>query len=89
MFSKAFFILVLSFILFTTISSAQEQVVYKEVNATKLLMDVYYPEKIDSSKIYPAMVFFFGGGWVSGDISQFINQAKYFSKRGVVCFLVD
>jgi acetyl esterase/lipase len=89
MFSKAFFILILSFILFSTISSAQEQVVYKEVNATKLLMDVYYPEKIDSSKVYPAMVFFFGGGWVSGDVSQFINQANYFSKRGMVCFLVD
>ena len=89
MFSKPFFTLVFSFIFLSTISSAQEQVVYKEVNATKLLMDVYYPEKIDSSKRYPAMVFFFGGGWVSGERSQFINQAKYFSKRGLICFLVD
>ena len=78
-----------SYILLSTICSAQEQIVYKEVNATKLLMDVYYPEKIDSSKAYPAMVFFFGGGWVSGDRYQFINQAKYFSKRGLICFLVD
>ncbi len=89
MFSKAFFILIFCFIFLSTICSAQEQVVYKEVNATKLLMDVYYPEKIDSSKRYPAMVFFFGGGWVSGERSQFINQAKYFSKRGLICFLVD
>ena len=89
MFSKPFFTLVFSFIFLSTISSAQEQVVYKEVNATKLLMDVYDPEKIDSSKRYPAMVFFFGGGWVSGERSQFINQAKYFSKRGLICFLVD
>lgn len=89
MFSKTFFILVCSFILLITICSAQEQVVYKEINDTKLLMEVHYPEKIDSSKAYPAMVFFFGGGWVGGDISQFINQAKHFSKRGVVCFLVD
>jgi acetyl esterase/lipase len=89
MFSKTFFISVCSFILLVTICSAQEQVVYKEINDTKLLMEVHYPEKIDSSKAYPAMVFFFGGGWVGGDISQFINQAKHFSKRGVVCFLVD
>lgn len=89
MFSKTFFILVCSCILLGNICSAQEQVVYKEVNATKLLMDVYYPEKIDTSKVYPTMVFFFGGGWVSGDRSQFVNQAKYFSKRGLICFLVD
>ena len=69
--------------------SAQEQIVFKEINATKLLMDVYYPEKMDSSKVYPAMVFFFGGGWSGGDRSQFINHAKYFSKRGLICFLVD
>ena len=89
MLSKAFFILLLTCILITTIGSAQEQVVYKEINSTKLLMDVYYPEKMDSSKVYPAMVFFFGGGWSGGDRSQFINHAKYFSKRGLICFLVD
>jgi acetyl esterase len=89
MFSRAFLILISSLILISTFSSAQEQIVYKEINTTKLLMDVYYPKNIDSSKVYPAMVFFFGGGWVSGDVSQFINQANYFSKRGMVCFLVD
>jgi len=89
MFSRAFLILISSLILISTFSSAQEQIVYKEINATKLLMDVYYPKNIDSSKVYPAMVFFFGGGWVSGDVSQFINQANYFSKRGLICFLVD
>jgi acetyl esterase len=89
MFSKAIFTLTLSFILLSSISSAQEQVIYKETSGTTLMMDVYHPEKIDSSKVYPAMVFFFGGGWVSGDRFQFINQAKYFSKRGLICFLVD
>ena len=89
MFSRALFILISSLIFINTIGSAQEQVVYKEVNATKLMMDVYCPDKIDSSKVYPAMVFFFGGGWVGGDRFQFINQAKYFSKRGLIWFLVD
>ena len=89
MISKAFFIFLSSLILLSTTSSEQEQVVYKQVNGSKLFMDVYYPEKVDSSKVYPAMVFFFGGGWVGGDRFQFINQAKYFSKRGLICFLVD
>ncbi|WP_157493816.1 alpha/beta hydrolase [Draconibacterium sediminis] len=52
-------------------------------------MEVIYPEKVDSAKACPAMVFFFGGGWIGGDRSQFLNHAKYFSKRGLVCFLVD
>jgi len=89
MFSKKIFTLLFSFILLNSVGSAQEQLVYKEINSTKLLMDVYYPEKMDSSKVYPAMVFFFGGGWSGGDRSQFINHAKYFSKRGLICFLVD
>ena len=52
-------------------------------------MQVYSPKLIDSSKNHPAMVFFFGGGWSSGDKTQFINHAMYFSQRGIICFLVD
>jgi len=68
---------------------SQEQILYKQIDTTKLFMEVFYPEKVDSSKSYPAMVFFFGGGWIGGDRSHFLNHAKYFSKRGLVCFLVD
>ncbi|EAR00004.1 lipase, putative esterase [Maribacter sp. HTCC2170] len=52
-------------------------------------MEVYSPEQIETSKEYSAMVFFFGGGWKGGDRSHFLNHAKYFSKRGIICFLVD
>lgn len=68
---------------------SQEQILYKQIDTTKLFMEVLYPEKVDSTKAYPAMVFFFGGGWTGGDRSHFLNHAKYFSKRGLVCFLVD
>lgn len=78
------------FIIFSiSTSNAQQHILYKEINSTKLYVDVYFPEKINPTKKYPAMVFFFGGGWIEGDRSQFINQAKYFSKRGIVCFLMD
>jgi acetyl esterase/lipase len=73
----------------STVCSAQELVLYKQVDATKLYLEVHTPEGFDASKNYPAMVFFFGGGWNGGDRTHFINQAKYFSKRGIVCFLAD
>jgi acetyl esterase/lipase len=68
---------------------SQEQIMYKQIDASQLVMKVYYPEKIDAKKQYPAMVFFFGGGWNKGDINQFEPHAKYFAKRGIVCFLAD
>ena len=71
------------------IGIAQEEILYKRVDTTQLFLEVYYPPKMDSAKTYPAMVFFFGGGWVGGNRDQFLNQAKYFAKRGMVCFLAD
>ncbi|RAI91376.1 alpha/beta hydrolase [Algoriphagus yeomjeoni] len=71
------------------ISVAQESFIYKELDTTKLFMEVYYPEQMVNKENYPALVFFFGGGWNSGSRSQFEHQADYFSKRGIVCFLID
>lgn len=68
---------------------SQEQISYKQIDSTKLFMEVYYPETIEKEKKYPAMVFFFGGGWIGGSIKQFEPHAKYFSQRGMICFLVD
>ena len=68
---------------------SQKQVLYKQIDTTKLFMEVYYPEMVDTTIKYPAMVFFFGGGWNGGNIHQFLHHAEYFSKRGIVCFLVD
>ncbi|SFZ93593.1 Acetyl esterase/lipase [Flaviramulus basaltis] len=73
----------------TVVCNAQTTVTYKEIGQIQLNMDIYYPDHMDLSKTYPAMVFFFGGGWKTGSISQFEHHAQYFSKRGLVCFLVD
>lgn len=35
------------------------------------------------------MVFFFGGGWKGGTRQQFLQHARYFSNKGIVCFLAD
>jgi acetyl esterase/lipase len=67
----------------------QEQMLYKQVDTTKLYMEVYYPERLDTAKEYPALVFFFGGGWSGGSVEQFEPHANYFSQRGMICFLAD
>lgn len=88
--NKKYFITLLVVSLFANPSCfSQEKILYKEIDSTKLFMKVYYPEKRDKTQKYPAMVFFFGGGWTKGDIKQFEPHAKYFSQRGIVCFLVD
>ncbi|MBN7816152.1 alpha/beta hydrolase [Algoriphagus pacificus] len=71
------------------IGLAQELILYKDVDTTQLFMEVIYPENLEDNKEYPALVFFFGGGWVGGSRQQFAPQAAYFAKRGIVCFLVD
>ena len=69
--------------------NAQDRVEYKQVDSTTLFMEIIYPENLDHRKSYPAMVFFFGGGWNGGTIKQFEPHARYFSKKDMICFLVD
>jgi len=68
---------------------SQEQILYKQIDTTKLFLEVFTPESIDPAKKYPTLVFFFGGGWNQGSIKHFEPHAKYFSQRGLICFLVD
>ncbi|UXX81024.1 alpha/beta hydrolase [Reichenbachiella carrageenanivorans] len=83
-----FFILVMT-IIYTPTCYAQEKTLYKQVDTTELFLEVYYPSQVEEAKAYPALVFFFGGGWISGDRMHFIHHAEYFAQRGLVCFLVD
>jgi acetyl esterase/lipase len=80
--------ILLTFSFFTL--HAQREIVYKEVDGKKLFIEIHSPATMRLSKVrYPAMVFFFGGGWNGGNRQHFINHAKYFAQRGIVCFLVD
>ena len=72
-----------------TPASAQTEVLYKQIDSVKLFLEIHSPENLDVAKKHPAIVFFFGGGWKGGDRTHFLNHAKYFSKRGIVCFLAD
>ncbi|GAB5476229.1 MAG: alpha/beta hydrolase [Maribacter sp.] len=66
-----------------------EKLAYKQIDTVQLMLEVYRPATMTSSKKYPAMVFFFGGGWKGGSTKQFEPQAQYFAQRGIVCFLAD
>ena len=77
------------FLSFNSPLNAQEEIQYKVIDSTALFMEVHYPVAVEASIAPPAMVFFFGGGWVGGNRNQFLRQAKYFAERGLVSFLVD
>lgn len=59
--------------------------IYKKIGGISLDMTMYKPEMPSEMK-FPAIIFFFGGGWVSGSPKQFEFQAQYFASRGMVVF---
>ncbi len=70
-------------------SQVVDSVLYKQVDSTSLYMHINYPPGYDATKSYPAIVFYFGGGWNGGTIGHFEPHARYFAQRGLVCFRVD
>jgi len=88
---KAFLLTILFLLAFGLSGVAQHShtVIYKQIDTVALKMEIFFPPEYDKDKSYPAIVFFFGGGWNSGTIKQFEPHAGYFSKRGMVCFLAD
>jgi acetyl esterase/lipase len=80
----------------TSFSQSQPQfhkdsvsIIYKIIDTSALKLDIYYPLDFNKKKIYPAIIFFYGGGWINGSLSQFLNHAKYFSSRGLITILAD
>ncbi len=63
--------------------------VYKTVGELKLKIEQFTPEGHKTSDSRPAVVFFFGGGWVSGKTTHFYQQAAEFAQQGVVAFTAD
>lgn len=48
-----------------------------------------FEQDADSESKQPAVIFFFGGGWVGGTPAQFRPHAEYFKSRGMKAFLAD
>ncbi len=71
-------------------AQAPNTYVYKTQNGISLNLDVYKPLNYSQSgRTHPAIVFFFGGGWVNGSKAHFKPQSEFFARRGLVCITVS
>ncbi|MCA9193380.1 MAG: alpha/beta hydrolase [Planctomycetales bacterium] len=59
-----------------------KSVIYKTVGDKEYSLHVFVPERVTTAAPGPAIVFFFGGGWKSGQPSQFYSLSKFLSERG-------
>lgn len=64
-------------------------VTYKTINNYDLKLHIFNPKDMKAGKKYPAIIFFFGGGWVGGTPKQFYLQAEYFASRGMIAISAD
>ena len=62
---------------------------YKTIPGGTLEMVVHYPPDWKVTDQRPAIVFFFGGGWENGTITQFEPQAIHLARRGMVAARAD
>ena len=72
-----------------TPGGADTAVVYKTIGQDALSLFFFYPGDWSRQAELPAMIFFFGGGWNAGTVTQFEPHARHFSKLGIVCMLAD
>lgn len=63
--------------------------IYKTVGDVRLNAYIFYPPGHQPSDRRPAIIFFFGGGWKSGNPSQFEHHCEYLAKRGMVAITAD
>jgi len=64
--------------------------IYKKASGDDLYLYIFEPDGHDAAKEkLPAIVFFFGGGWISGTSAQFEQHSRYLAKRGMVAICAD
>src|SRR5438128_1321783 len=62
---------------------------YKNIGDVKLDMAIQLPDGWKAGDQRPAIVFFFGGGWTGGAVTQFENHCRYLASRGMVAMAAD
>ncbi len=65
-----------------TAKTRKKEIVYKTVGKIQLKLHVYSTE--GGGRQRPAIVFFFGGGWVGGNPSQFFPHCEHLAAKGMV-----
>jgi acetyl esterase len=73
----------------TATARGAEIVTYKKTSGRELKLFIDKPADWKASDKRPAIVFFFGGGWVAGTPEQFKSQGTYLATRGMVSVRVE
>ena len=63
--------------------------IYKTIGGIELKVYIYRPIGLLDNEKRPAIIFFFGGGFVGGKVTQFVPQCKYLAERGLVAMVAD
>lgn len=66
-----------------------ESILYKVVGDTEFKLHIFYPKGHQPTDKRPGIVFFFGGGWVSGSPSQFFPHCRHLASRGMVAMSAE
>ena len=78
---------------FPVLASAMAEPVkylYKKIDGHELYLHCFSPDGHDpKTGRKPAIVFFFGGGWVGGTPKQFYPQCEYLADRGMVAISAE
>jgi acetyl esterase len=62
---------------------------YATIGDVTLELHVFEPDHHSSSASRPAIVFFFGGGWIGGKIEQFYPHCDYLAGRSMVAIAAE
>lgn len=62
---------------------------YKRIGGGELNLHVFEPPGLGDGPPRAAIVFFFGGGWLSGTPAQFYPQCAHFAARGLVAMAAE
>lgn len=65
------------------------EVIYKRIDTVELTLQLNYPPEMLEGKEYPAIIFFYGGGFKGGTTTQFEPHARFFADRGMIGVRVD
>ena len=64
----------------------REEKIYKHIQGYDLKVDMFYLEETFTKEENPAIAFFHGGGWSSGDPSEFHEACLRYARKGFVTF---
>jgi len=65
------------------------KVLYKTAGDVELRLHIFRPNGHAPEAKAPAIVFFFGGGFLKGDPSQFYGQSRHLAERGMVAISAE